>query len=80
VGERTVDEIVESWIGELADQVSVSASTVQDHLLDVWGAVEDGDTRREVERWLTETLGRELYLVEDVVDRLTELVMVERVG
>ena len=78
--ERTVEEMVESWVGELADLVSVSASTVQDRLFDLWGALAEGDTRREVERWLTETLERELYLVEDVVDRLNELVMVARVG
>jgi hypothetical protein len=73
----TVEEIVESWVGGLADQVSVSASTVQDHLIDLWAALEEGETRREVERWLTETLERELYLVEDVVDRL---VLLESVG
>jgi hypothetical protein len=80
VSERTVEEIVESWVGELADQISVSASMVQDHLFDVWGAVEEGDARRAVERWLTETLERELYLAEDIVERLNGLIMTERVG
>jgi hypothetical protein len=80
VSERTVEEIVESWVGELADQISVSASTVQDHLFEVWGALDEGDVRRAVERWLTETLERELYLAEDVVDRLNGLIVVEPVG
>jgi hypothetical protein len=76
----SVEETVQSWIGELADQVSVSASRVQDRLFDVWGALDEGDSRREIERWLTETLTRDLYLAEDVVDRLNDLVLLERVG
>jgi hypothetical protein len=76
----SVGETVESWIGELADQVSVSSSRVQDRLFDLWGALDDGDTRREVERWLTETLSRELYLAGDVLDRLNELALLESVN
>jgi hypothetical protein len=79
VAETPDEEAVESWIGELADQFSVSASTVQDHLIDLWGALDEGETRRQVERWLTETLHRELYLAEDVVNRLNGL-MVATVG
>jgi hypothetical protein len=75
VGVTSFEETVGSWIGQLADQVTVSASTVQDHLIDLWGELEEGDTRREVERWLTETLDRELYLAEDVIDRLHGLAL-----
>ena len=65
--------VAEAWLAELADQVSVSASDVQDHLLDLWGVLDEGPTRIEVERWLTETLGRNLYSVSDINDRLDGL-------
>lgn len=66
-------DVAEAWLAELADQVSVPASEVQDHLLDIWGALEDGPARVEVERWLTETLRRNLYSVSDVNERLGSL-------
>ena len=66
-------EVAEAWLAELADQVSVPASEVQDHLLDLWGALDEGSARVEVERWLTETLGRNLYAVADINERLDEL-------
>lgn len=69
-------EVAEAWLAELADQVSVSASDVQDHLLDLWGVLDEGPTRVEVERWLTETLGRNLYSVSDINDRLDGLLPV----
>ena len=43
--------------------MSVPASVVQDGLLDLWGHLPEGETRTEVERWLTETLERSLYSV-----------------
>jgi hypothetical protein len=55
---------------QLDGQVSVPASVVQDCLLDLWGLLPEGDTRSEVERWLTETLERSLYAVTDVDARL----------
>lgn len=55
---------------QLEGQVSVSASVVQDGLLDIWGLLPDGDSRVEVERWLTETLERHLYEVADIDARL----------
>jgi hypothetical protein len=51
----------------------VPASDVQDHLLDLWGALDEGPARAEVERWLTETLRRNLYSVSDINDRLETL-------
>ena len=66
----TADANVETWIAELGDRVSVSASTVQDHLLDLWGLLPEGDGRRTVEQWLTETLERELYRTDDIIERL----------
>lgn len=66
-------DVAETWLAELADQVSVPASDVQDHLLDLWGVLDEGPTRVEVERWLTETLGRNLYSVSDINDRLDGL-------
>jgi len=73
VRDTTVDASVETWVAELGDRVSVSASTVQDHLLDLWGLLAEGDARRIVEQWLTETLERELYTSEDVIERLQDL-------
>jgi hypothetical protein len=66
-------EVAELWLEELADQVSVPASQVQDRLLDLWGYLEDGPARVEVERWLTETLRRNLYSVSDISDRMESL-------
>jgi hypothetical protein len=80
VTETSVEAAVESWVAELSDQVSVSASAVQDHLLDIWGTLPDGAVRSDVERWLTETLERELYLADDVISRLGRLVARESVG
>jgi hypothetical protein len=66
-------EVAEAWLAQLADRISVPASDVQDHLLDLWGALDDGPARSEVERWLTETLGRNLYAVSDINERLEVL-------
>lgn len=55
---------------QLEGHVSVSASVVQDGLLDLWGLLPEGETRTVVERWLTETLERNLYAVTDVDSRL----------
>ncbi len=63
-------EVAEAWLAELVDQMAVSASDVQDHLLDLWGALEEGPARSEIERWLTETLVRNLYSVSDINERL----------
>lgn len=58
---------------QLEGQVSVPATVVQDCLLDLWGHLPEGDTRTEVERWLTETLERHLYDVADVDARLASV-------
>jgi hypothetical protein len=55
---------------QLQGQVSVPASLVQDFMLDLWGLLPEGDTRTQVERWLTETLERNLYVVADIDARL----------
>jgi hypothetical protein len=75
-----VEATIEAWAAELADQVSLSASAVQDRLLDLWGVVPDGVIRREVESWLTETLQRNLYRSEEVIDRLHQLEQLEEVA
>lgn len=71
---ETVDEAIEalvaSWRAELDGQVSVSASTVQDHLFELWGRLPDGEARQRVEGWITETLQRNLYQVIDIDARL----------
>jgi hypothetical protein len=66
-------DVAEAWLAQLADRISVPASDVQDHLLDLWGALDEGPARAEVERWLTETLRRNLYSVSDINDRLETL-------
>jgi hypothetical protein len=65
--------VAEAWLAELADKMAVPASNVQDHLLDLWGVLDEGPARSEVERWLTETLRRNLYSVSDINDRLEGL-------
>jgi hypothetical protein len=66
-------DVAEAWLAQLSDRISVPASDVQDHLLDLWGALDEGPARAEVERWLTETLRRNLYSVSDINDRLETL-------
>jgi hypothetical protein len=68
------EPIVASWRAELSGQLSVSASGVQDRLLDLWGHVPEGDARSQIEKWLTETLERNLYEVADIERRLDRLV------
>jgi hypothetical protein len=70
VDAESVEAFVAAWRSELGDQGSISASDVQDRLLDLWGNLPEGPTRSQVERWLTETLERHLYAVDDVQRRL----------
>ncbi len=65
------DAAVAAFRRQLEGQVSVPASVVRDSLLDLWGLLPEGGTRSEVERWLTETLMRNLYATADVDARLT---------
>lgn len=69
LGDRT-EAAVAAFRRQLEGQVSVPASVVQDGLLDLWGLLPEGETRTVVERWLTETLERNLYSVTDVDSRL----------
>ena len=71
--ETSIDAAVERWVAELSEGLSLSASSVQDRLFDLWGLLDDGDMRREIERWLTETLDRHLYPSDEVVSRLRGL-------
>lgn len=64
------DAAIAAFRNQLEGQVSVPASLVQDCLLDVWAKLPAGEPRSEVERWLTETLERHLYVVADVDARL----------
>jgi hypothetical protein len=73
-----VEPFVTLWRAELSGQISVSASGVQDHLLELWGQLPEGAGRSQVERWLTETLERHLYEVADIERRLETLVDTER--
>jgi hypothetical protein len=65
-----IEPLVAAWRAEIDGQISVSASQVQDHLLDLWGHLPEGESRSQVERWLTETLERHLYSVADIESRL----------
>ena len=58
---------------QLEGQPSLPASVVQDCLLDLWGSLPAGDSRTEVERWLTETLERTMYSATDVASRLASV-------
>lgn len=70
--ERT-ETLVAAFRRQLEGQQSISATVVQDHLLDLWGLLPEGDIRSEIERWLTETLERNLYQASDVDARLTSV-------
>lgn len=69
-GREELEAVIATWRRELGDQVSVPASLVQDHLLDLWGLLPEGASRAEVESWLVETLQRHLYQVDEVARRL----------
>lgn len=71
--ETSIDALIEQWVAELGDRLSLSAGSVQDRLFDLWGLLEDGEARREVERWLTETLDRHLYTSDEITSRLRNL-------
>ncbi len=64
------EEAIAAFRRQLEGHVSVPASVVQDGLLDIWGILPEGDSRSVVERWLTETLERNLYQVTDIDSRL----------
>jgi len=66
----TAEPLVAAWRSELQNQGSIGATQVQDHLLDLWGLLPEGDARAQVEVWLTETLERNLYVAADVDARL----------
>lgn len=68
-----LERTVAAWRADLAGQTSVSATEVQDRLLDLWAALPEGDRRSLVETWLTETLSRSLYAAEDLDRRLAGL-------
>lgn len=76
----SVEAAVEGWVAELSDGLSLSSSAVQDRLLDIWGLLDEGDIRREIERWLTETLDRNLYTSDDLIARLRGLGGLESVN
>ncbi len=65
-----LEPVISAWRSEIDGQTSVSASDVQDRLLDLWRRLPEGDVRAGVERWLTETLERSLYSVSDIDARL----------
>jgi hypothetical protein len=69
--EASIDGLVAAWRAQLDKQSSVPASEVQDRLLDLWGKLPEGDLRGEIERWLTETLERNLYQAADIDARLS---------
>lgn len=71
--ETSIDGVIERWVAELGDRLSLSAGAVQDRLFELWGLLEDGEARREVERWLTQTLDRHLYTSEEIISRLRNL-------
>jgi DNA-directed RNA polymerase specialized sigma24 family protein len=72
-----IDVAVAAFRRQLDGQVSVPASVVQDCLLDLWGSLPEGESRSEVEKWLTETLERTLYSVSEVATRLASVVPVD---
>ncbi|MDQ6784114.1 MAG: hypothetical protein M3063_11875 [Actinomycetota bacterium] len=72
--DESIEAQVAAWRTEIDGQISVSASTVQDHLLDLWGRLPEGDVRQQIEQWLTETLQRNLYQVSDIDARLAGVV------
>lgn len=76
----SVEAAVERWIAELNDGLSLSASAVQDRLFDLWGMLDEGEMRREVERWLTETLDRHLYNGSELITRLHTLGSLEAIS
>lgn len=67
---QELESAIATWRSELGDEGSVSASLVQDRLLDLWGLLPEGEIRSEVETWLVETLQRHLYQVAEIERRL----------
>jgi hypothetical protein len=60
-----IDTLLATWRTSAGDQALFSASRVQDLLFDLWGETE-GPARELVQEWLTVTLHRELFSVEEL--------------
>jgi len=75
---KQTEGVVAAFRDQLRGQVSVTASVVQDGLLDIWAAMDEGAPRTEIERWLTETLERSLYQVTDIDSRLESVLPASR--
>jgi hypothetical protein len=81
IAEATPAELsIRTWRDSLETETSVSAGTVQDRLLDMWADFPDGAAKKDVESWLSETLGRSLYMASDVRGRLDGLLVLAGVS
>ena len=66
-------QLIGDWRTRLEDQLSLSASEVQDRLFDLYGALEDSPSIELVKPWLTLTVRRELFSCEELQTFLDEL-------
>ncbi|MEY2567052.1 MAG: hypothetical protein QOE35_1581 [Actinomycetota bacterium] len=60
-----IESLLADWRITAGDQTLISASKVQDLLFELWGETE-GPARELVQEWLTTTLHRELYSVDEL--------------
>jgi hypothetical protein len=60
-----IESLLADWRITAGDQTLFSASKVQDLLFELWGETE-GPARELVQEWLTTTLHRELYSVDEL--------------
>ena len=66
-----IQQLVDEWIERTEHDLSFSPGPVQDLLFELWGALEhEVDARVEVERWLTLSLSRHLFGVEEIRELL----------
>jgi hypothetical protein len=65
--------LIEEWRARTVGETVLSASAVQDRLFDLWGELRDTPSAAVVEMWLTLTVERELFGVDELNEFLDDL-------
>jgi hypothetical protein len=66
-------ERIDTWRQRLSDQTVVSASEVQDRLFDLYGDLQPLPQLEKLKPWLSLTIQRELFSVDELQAFLSEL-------
>lgn len=70
---ETIDLIIQEWRDKASREAYFSASRVQAHLFDLYGAVSDRGAKGVLEMWLTLTIQRDLFSSAEILEMLDDL-------